>query len=463
MWARVIEMSERKKVIFSFLFLLLVTGCASLPRVDDLVENASFHPVAPTIIGAQGRLLPEESEAVLKQMEQQVEPTNILEQNLPLVESVAGSALYTGNKVTLLIDGDVTYAAMLNAIRNARDHVNLETYILSDDDLGRRLIDLLLEKQAEGVQVNLIYDSFGCLDTPGIFFQRLKQSGIQTLQFDPINPLKVRGGWELIHRDHRKILIVDGKMVFTGGINISRSEDQLDIDPLGKNQLPWRDTDVLIEGPVVAEFQKMFLNTWVSQNGSPLSQRDYFPPLEEKGRDLVSGVGSTPGRRNTFLLYALAIMAAKKSIYLTNSYFAPDRQLIKALTDAGKRGVDVRVILPAKSDIQWFLNATRSYYTGLLKSDVKVYERQDAVLHAKTVVIDHVWATVGSTNLEFWSLLRNDEVNAIILGRDFAKEMEARFKKDLDLSDQILLDKWRNRPLIRKLKEWFFGLFTYWL
>ncbi len=448
--------------VFTLLFLLLLAGCASLPRVDALIANASLSAMPPAIIGGEGRFPPEESEAVLKQMEQE-EQTDMLERDVPLVEWVAGTALYTRNRVTLLIDGDVTYAAMFNAIRNAKDHINLETYILSDDEVGRPLVDLLLQKQAEGVQVNLIYDSFGCLNTPAALFQRLQERGVQILEFSPIDPFKARGEWDPARRDHKKILVVDGKIAFTGGINIAQSESQLDTDPDDKTELPWRDTDVEIEGPAVAEFQTLFLKTWESQHGPPLPQRDYFPPLEEKGGDLIQGVGSTPRDRDTFILYVSAIAAAKKSVYLTASYFAPDKQLLKSLTDAGRRGVDTRLVVPARSDLQWFLNATRSYYTRLLKSGVKIYERQGAVLHAKTVVIDDVWATVGSTNLEFWSLLRNDEVNAVILGRHFAKEMEAQFHKDLGRSNQILLEKWKHRPWIRKWKEWLFGLFVYWL
>jgi len=397
----------------------------------------------------------------------------MLERYGAVIESVSGSPLTNGNKVTLLIDGPATYAAMFKAMENARDHINLETFIIDDDETGRRFSDLLLKKQAEGVQVNLIYDSRGGFRTPAPFFQRLRDAGIQVLAFNPVNPLKARKSWNLAHPDHRKILIVDGKIVFTGGINISSVYSS---SPSGKSGLsgkipgtkapiPWRDTDVRIEGPVVAEFQKLFLDTWKTQKGPNLSDRNYFPDLKAEGHALVRAVGSSPGEANrlTFVLYVSAITFSERSLHLTNAYFVPDAETIKALCDAAGRGVDVKIVLPGNTDVSLTLSAGRYHYSDLLKSGVKLYERRDVLLHAKTAVIDNVWSTVGSTNMDFWSFSSNDEVNAVILSKEFAAEMERMFAGDVAKSHEIRLEEWETRPLLPRIQEWFAHQFERWL
>ena len=290
----------------------------------------------------------------MERLKRSVDPTDILERHTAVVESVTESPLTKGNKVTLLADGQATYAAMFKAIQNAKDHINLESYIIEDDETGRKFADLLLQKQAEGVQVNLIYDSVGSMNTPAPFFQRLRDGGIQVVEFNPINPLKAREEWGLTHRDHRKILIVDGKVAIIGGINISKvySSSPFKRKQNEKAPIHWRDTDIQIEGPAVAEFQKLFLDTWQKQKGPKLSERNYFPDLKEEGNALVRVVGSTPGQTNRipFIVYVSAISFAEHSIHMTNSYFIPDDQIVKALTDAAGRGVDVKIILPGITD-----------------------------------------------------------------------------------------------------------------
>ena len=229
--------------------------------------------------------------------------------------------------------------------------------------------------------------------------------------------------------------------------------------------LAWRDTDVQIEGPAVAEFQKLFLDTWKRNNGPKLPEKNYFPALQKAGNELVRVIGSTPGEKNraTYMTYVSAFTFASDSIHMTNSYFIPDGQTLKALTDAARRGVDVKIILPAKSDSGLAFYAARSHYSQLLKSGVKLYERRRSMLHAKTAVIDGVWSSVGSTNMDRWSFLRNDEINAVILGRDFAVQMEELFRKDLDNSDEIDLQKWKRRSLGERMKELFSRSMGYWL
>src|SRR5512143_1097158 len=384
-----------------FLFasiLSLSSGCATLPNVSEKIDEAPAEQKSPQIVSSRGLLSPKKSKAIMERLKRSVDPTDILERHNAVVESVTESPLTKGNKVTLLVDGQAAYAAMFKAIQDAKDHINLETFIIEDDETGRKFADLLLQKQAEGVQVNLIFDSMGSYSTPASFFQRLRDGGIQVVEFNPINPLKARGKWRLAKSDHRKILIVDGKVAFTGGVNISQVYSS-GLSGRGEHtqaQIPWRDTDVKIEGPAVAEFQKLFLDTWQRQKGAKLSERNYFPDLKkEEGKTLVGVVGSSPGEANrvTFILYVAAITFAEHSLHMTNAYFVPDPQTVDALTDAAKRGVDVTIILPGISDSSLAQYAGEYFYSGLLKSGVKLYRRHNVLLHAKTLVIDGVWST----------------------------------------------------------------------
>lgn len=456
---------------FLFLFLSVVLpglggGCATLPKVSDAIDNASTQE-PPQILSSKGFLSPEKSKTLMERLKGSGAPTDMVERYSAVIESVSGSPLTSGNKVTLLIDGPATYAAMFQAMEDARDHINLETFIFEDDETGRRFSELLLKKQAEGVQVNLIYDSRGSFGTPAPFFQRLRDAGIQVVAFNPVNPLKARKSWRVAHSDHRKILIVDGKVVFTGGVNISAvySSGRSGRQPEKKPSIPWRDTDVMIEGPVVAEFQKLFLETWQSQKGPALSGRNYFPELKSVGKAFVRAVGSSPGETNrlTFVLYVSAIAFSENSLHVTNAYFAPDDETVDALRDAARRGVDVKIILPGTTDSSLTMNAGRYYYSELLKSGVRLYRRRDVLLHSKTAVIDNVWSTVGSTNMEFWSFSINDEVNAVILSKEFAAEMEEMFARDLAESEEIRLEAWKKRPVLEKIKQWIAHRFKRWL
>ena len=454
-------------IFLSVSILSLSNGCATLPNVSEMIDKAPTAQEPRQIVSVKGLLSPEKSKAIMERLKRSVDPTDILERHTAVVESVTESPLTKGNKATLLVDDPATYAAMFKAIQNAKDHINLETFIIEDDEVGHKFADLLLQKQAEGIQVNLIYDSVGSFSTPTAFFQRLRDGGIQVVEFNPVNPFKVHKKWILTHPDHRKILIIDGKVAIAGGINISsvyssRLSGRREVEGA---PLPWRDTDVQIEGPAVAEFQKLFLDTWQKQKGPKLFERNYFPDLKEEGNALVRVVGSTPGQSNriTFIVYVSAITFAEHSVHLTNAYFIPDDQILDAFTDAAMRGVDVKIILPTITDSQLVLHAQRYNYSELLKSGVKLYERRNALLHSKTAVIDGVWSTVGSTNMDFWSLLSDDEVNAVILSREFAIEMEKMFAKDIAESDQIKWEEWKERPLLPRIREWFAHLFSHWM
>ena len=454
-------------LLLSFSILAISSGCAALPNVSEKIDAVPTAREPQQIVSTKGLLSPKQSKAIMERLKRSVAPTDILERHIAVVESVTESPLTKGNNVTLLADGQATYAAMFKVLQNANDHINLETYIMEDDDVGCKFADLLLQKQAEGVQVNLIYDSVGSMKTPAAFFQRLRDGGIQVVEFNPINPLKIQKQWELIHRDHRKILIIDGKVAIIGGINISEVYSSGPFRRKQNEEAPihWRDTDIQIEGPAVAEFQKLFLETWLTQKGPKLSGRDYFPDLKEKGNALVRVIGSTPGQTNRipFIVYVSAMTFAAHSIHMTNAYFIPDEQIVQALTDAARRGVDVKIILPGITDSQLALYSQRYYYSRLLKSGVKIYEHSTSLLHAKTAVIDKVWSTVGSTNMDHLSLLTNDEVNAVILNHEFAVEMEKMFVRDLADSRQIQWAEWKKRPLFQRIRGWLMHLFSRWL
>ena len=373
-----------------------------------------------------------------------------------------------GNNVRLLQDGEATYRAMFAAIGAATDHINLESYIIEDDEIGRKLADLLLDKRAQGVQVNLVYDSVGSMDTPKPYFERLAAGGVQVLEFNPINPAKAKRGWRVNNRDHRKLLVVDGRTAFVGGINFSRVHSggsHARQRPRGAERPAWRDTHLQIEGPVVHDLQKLFLQTWTRQKGAPLSDAHFFPASQSLGDDRVRAIGSTPDDPHSLIYLALmsAIARSQKHVYLTNAYFVPDPQFVEVLTGAAGRGVDVKLLLPGESDSGLAFHAGRSHYAALLRAGVKIYERRGAFLHAKTATIDGVWSCVGSTNLDWRSFLHNDEIDAAVLGRDFAGQMEAAFAADLQQSDAVDLERWNARAFQFRLQEWAARLWEYWL
>ncbi len=441
-----------------------LSSCAELPDARTLVDRFHHDDSRLIVRNVRDGSPAGESAAVLVG---QPRPAGIVRDYPAFMEAVCGSPLTTGNRVTLLIDGEATLTAMLTAIRGAKDHINLETYIFHDDEVGRQFAELLLKKRAEGVTVNLIYDALGCRRTADAFFERLRRAGVKTVQFNPVCPLTVLGGRSVFHRAHGKLLIVDGAVAFTGGINIGRAylKSRRRGDRVSPPEAFWRDTNVMVEGPAVAEFQKLFFATWKSQNGPAVSEAGYFPDTGQKGDHQVQVVGSTRGRMNrwTYLMYVAAVAHAKTSVYMIQSYFAPDRQMLEAITEAARRGVDVRIILPESTDHAVVRQAGRWRYGELLRSGVKLYERQGAILHAKTAVIDGVWSTVGTTNLEMWSLAHNDEINAVVLGPEFGTLMEESFAHDLAQSREILPQEWSERPLLERAKQFFSSLLDSWL
>jgi cardiolipin synthase len=453
---------------------LALAGCSTLPVITP--DLARVDPASVQFQAANGRILsPERSKGLIAELGG-AESSDVLGRHLALEQAVADGPLVLGNRVVILENGPNTYAAMFSAIAAARDSINMETYILKDDEVGQRLADVLIAKQAEGVQVNLIHDAVGTLGTKKEYFDRLAAAGINVLEFNPVNPLVAKAGWAVNQRDHRKLLVVDGRSAVLGGINISSVYSSSAPGSSGgsmsggsrgsdKEDLPWRDTDLLIEGPVVAPLQKLFMQTWEAQKGKPLAPREYFPPLQAKGDEVVRAIGSTPDEPFSQIYVTLisAINAAESEVLVTNAYFVPDPQLMQTLIDAAARGVDVKLIVPSTTDSSLVFHAGRAHYEPLLRGGVKLYERREALLHAKTAVIDGVWATVGSTNLDWRSFLHNQELTAVILGKDFGAKMRAAFDRDLSASEPVTLEAWQHRPITTRAKEVFARLWEYWL
>lgn len=445
--------------------LVLLFACTSIPTI---VPDMAMHPAHPVQFdGSHGPLTAKQGKEILARLKKNGADTNIFDRHLTLEAEIVGSPLVVGNKVELLVDGPTTYNSMFAAIGQAKDHINMETYIIEDDEIGRHFIDLLIRKQLSGVQVNLIYDSVGSINTPREFFKPLQASGVNVLEFNPVNPLLARKYWQVNRRDHRKLLIVDGQVAFVGGINISSvySSGLSGRFKSTRGNLHWRDTHLRMAGPVVSEFQKLFMATWSEQNGPPLAARVYFPIPADKGNEVVRAIGSSPEEPYSQIYATLlsAINSSETRVFLTNAYFVPDPHLLAALKEAAQRGVDVRLLLPEKIDSAMVYYASRSYYDELLSAGVKIYQRQDALLHAKTALIDGVWSTIGSTNLDWRSFLYNQEIDAIILGQGFGAQMQDLFEKDLESSKLVTIEAWRKRPLDSRIREMAARLWAHWL
>ena len=453
-----------KALGFGFLAsCLILFGCARLPDVDHL-KTPPNAPAAPSVVDNKGALSSKDASSVLPARHGSKVDAKTL---AGLEEAATGRPLIAGNKVTLLFDGPKTITAMMAAVVAAKDTINLETYLFDQDPLGIKFADLLIAKQKEGVQVSIIYDCVGTLGTPQGFFDRMQEAGIRLLPFHPVSPVHKLRRWRLNNRDHRKILVVDGKVAFVGGVNITAAYAQgsmfrsRDKNPTSAG---WRDTHLRIEGPAVAALQWIFLDNWASQKESVLPDLDYYPPLPQAGDKVLRVLRSEPGSNHeVYKAYALAFQGATKSIHLTAAYFVPDRQIMKTLLDAAHRGVDVKIILPNVSDSGLISRASHSFYTRMLKAGIKVYELKTNVLHAKTAVIDGSWSTVGSTNMDTRSFLHNKEVNVVVMGDDFGRELESAFQDDLKGSNEITLEKWRRRPVGERFKERFSRLLSYWL
>jgi cardiolipin synthase len=368
--------------------------------------------------------------------------------------------LTRGNDARLLVDGPATHRAMFEAMAAARDHIHLQSYIVEADEVGERLAELLARKRAQGVKVRLLYDSVGSRGTPPEYFERLRADDVAVCEFNPVNPAKAPRGWQINNRDHRKVLVVDGRVAFTGGINISGvySAGSFGSRPQSApRESGWRDTHVMMRGRIVGEFQRLFLDAWMRQKcGAVVQQASYFPRLAPAGPWTMQLVGNDPelGASRMYAALLDAIGRSRSRVWLTYGYFVPDPESVRVLKDAAGRGVDVRLVLPGVSDFWAPLYAGRSHYDDLLGAGVRIFERHDALVHAKTAVIDGVWSSVGSTNLDWRSFVHNYEADVIVFGGGFAERMELLFERDLDHASEITLAAWRERGVASRLREW---------
>lgn len=373
-----------------------------------------------------------------------------------ILRRALGTPAVEGNHAEILIDGPQTHRTMFDAIAVAEDHINIESYILEDAGPGSELRELLLLKREEGVLINVIYDSFGSWTTPARYFESLRNAGVRLLEFNPINPLRHPLRWSVHLRDHRKLLVVDGRVAFIGGVNISSVYSNPPATDKDEKSMRWRDTHLRIQGPVVADLQRLYLDHWQSRGDAPPQPADYFPPLAKAGEHAIAVAACAAGRRRNPLYRALlaAIRGAQRNVYLTSGYFVPTRRLRRALIEAAQRGVDVRLALPGISDVWAPLAAGRSMYGRLLQGGVRIFERHNAILHAKTVVIDGAWATVGSSNMDWRSFLHNAEANVVTVNAELAARFEELFTSDMLESEELTLERWQQRGWRARASEW---------
>ena len=354
-----------------------------------------------------------------------------------------------GNACQLLRDGVEVYPSMLEAIRGARRSVHLETYMFLSDAVGQLFGEALAEAAERGVRVKVLYDAVGSWEASAEFFESLRARGVDIRPFKPFSNW-LRGLRYLRQRDHRKILSVDSEVAFIGGVNIAVHWSPE--CPQGA----WRDDVMRVDGPAVWELERRFVATW------RMAFQDRFRTWREslRRRRLSAsrkrgdmGVAVLSSRRSIHRAYLHAITRAKRSVLVAAAYFIPDRKLVKALRDAARRGVEVKLLLNSKGDHPWLMWATHALYEKLLGVGVRIFEWDRCVLHTKTAVVDGVWGTIGSFNLERLSLLFNHEVNAFFTDARLGREMEAGIRADCGSCREIDLATFRDRPLWRKMLE----------
>lgn len=447
---------------------VVAAACSALAACIT-VETGTSGSSPVTVSGAKGEVTQASGDATVARAVAAAPDPAAIERLMALMENISDEPLFKDNEVELLVDGPETYAAMLSAIVAARRHVHLETYIFNEDDVGRRFADALLERSAAGVEVRVIYDSVGSYGSSPEFFGRMKEGGIGLVEFHPVNPATGGNPLDLNVRDHRKLLITDGQVAFAGGLNIDENYSSSSVVRRRSRATTagWRDTHIRIRGPAVAGFQRLFLGNWAEGGGAPpADEAVLFPEPVARGTNLVRVLSSVGGNDEVSpirIAYGLAMEAASERIWITQSYFAPDADFLATMTAAAARGVDVRIMVTGVSDSAMLLHISRSCYGELLRAGVKIYESSEVLLHAKTAVIDGVWSTVGSSNLDYRSFIHNHEVNAVVVGEDFGNRMESLFRKDIALSKPIALAEWEDRPLLDRIKERLSRVVQYWL
>ncbi len=369
------------------------------------------------------------------------------------IQKEFGSHFTDDNKVLLLWKDQESFQIIFDSIKKAKELICLAFYIFRNDETGNELAEILKQKALEGVKVYILYDHFGSLFTPMKFWKALRDSGVQ---IKASYPFKWTSPLNYVHRDHRKLIILDGDIAFTGGLNIANEYRGYH---LLKKKRGWRDTGIFLEGPIATKLLDEFTRSWTIWKGAPITFQKNVMPIKGGVPVLPIFASSARGRRHMRKLLYYSINNASKNIYLTTAYFTPSRRMLQVLENAVKRKVEVKLLLPGKSDISAAHYAGRAFFAKLLKAGVRIYNYQGEILHAKTSVFDEIWSIIGSANLDFQSLRRNDEGNVGIIDRQFGKQMVDVFNEDLKNSNEIHLTDWLQRPLIDKLKEHFYALF----
>jgi cardiolipin synthase len=367
---------------------------------------------------------------------------------ISLLLNSSSSLITIGNKVTILQNGQATFDAIVEAIKDAKHFIHLVYYIFEEDTIGNQIKELLIQKAKEGVEVRLIVDDVGSWELKNKFFETMAAAGIEAESF-----LKVRFPWltsKVNYRNHRKIIVVDGQVGFMGGINIAdrylNGSDDFGI---------WRDTHMMVEGDAVNSLQTIFLIDWYFVKQKELADPKYFPSKQPAGEKIVQIATSGPDSDWASIMMGIfeSIASARRYIYIATPYFMPSESVLLAIKTAALGGVDVRLLLPQKSDAIITLMSTRSYIKELLESGVRIYFYQKGFLHCKTFVSDDVLTSVGSANMDFRSFEQNFEVTAFVYDEEISLQAKQTFLDDLADSTEIDMDTWVLRPMWEKTKE----------
>jgi len=357
----------------------------------------------------------------------------------------------SSNRVTLLTNGEEKFPAVIEALEAAKQSIHIQYYIYEEDEIGNRIKDILIRKSKSGVTVRFIYDDFGSRGISRKFFRELKEAGVHTVPFFRVHLAVIAS--RINYRNHRKIIVVDGRVGFVGGINVSDRYINNGIE-----KLFWRDTHVKIEGPGVLSLQYHFLADWnfcARQDIAP--DEIHFPntALLPKGDSLVQVVASGPDYSNPsiMLCYFTAIVNAREQVYITSPYFIPNNSINDAIKKAALSGKDVRLLVPGVSDSHFVNAASRSYYGELLRCGVKIYLYQKGFVHAKTIVVDNSLAIVSTANMDFRSFEFNFEIGAVIYGERICQELTENFLHDIQYSEQLTINEWQARGQVQKLTE----------
>lgn len=358
------------------------------------------------------------------------------------------SQVFQGGQVTLLENGDAFYPAMLEAIRNATDSVNFEVYIFEPDGIGRQFLEAFKERAHAGVEVRLLLDGFGCIKLTKRYRDDLRQAGVKVERF---RPLSLRDLVRFYRRTHRRAIVIDGRIGFTGGAAVS---DKWKGNV--SNEHEWRDSMTRVTGPMVAGIQSAFASNWVYCCGEVIAGERFFPALERGPGPCGLSVVSSPSDalQPIRLLFWISYINARQRLWISNSYFIPDERLRHAVIDRARKGVDARVLVPGNhTDAVPVQSAGRSYYQELLEAGVRIFEFQPAMMHAKTTVVDGAWSIVGSANLDERSMELNEENVLGIADKNFAQSIERGMMADFGRSREILMEEWRKRSILRRCME----------